>query len=220
MPTDERSVSLNAQLRELTGAVTLPEMIAETLARGAAELQSIDFGVAVGATAPDFRLPDQLGHEVRLADRLAAGPVVLAFYRGDWCPYCNLELRALQANLERIIELGASLLAISPQAPTNALSLAEKHGLGFEALSDVHQEVIRAYRLQYTVPVESQEIYRTIFGNDLSQRTADGTWSLPIPATFVLDGQGVVRVRHVDPDYRVRMEPDDIVSALRALVTT
>lgn len=212
--------SLNTQLRELTGTVTLPAPIAETLARGAAQLQAIDFGVAVGATAPDFTLSDQLGHEVRLADRLARGPVVLAFYRGEWCPYCNLELRALQAHLGRITELGASLLAISPQAPTDALSLVEKHQLGFEVLSDVDQAVIRAYRLQYTIPKESQEVYRTIFGNDLSTKTADGSWSLPIPATFVLDGRGVVRARHVDPDYRVRMEPDDIVSALRALTTS
>jgi peroxiredoxin len=217
MTPAEHPASLNTQLRELTGAATLPSPVAETLARGAAQLRSIDFGVPVGATAPDFTLPHQLGRAVRLADRLAQGPVVLAFYRGDWCPYCNLELRALQAHLPRITELGASLLAISPQAPTNALSLVEKHGLGFEVLSDVHQAVIRAYRLQYTVPEESQEVYRTIFGNDLSQRTADGSWSLPIPATFVLDQQGVVRVRHVDPDYRVRMEPDDIISALRAL---
>ncbi len=139
---------------------------------------------------------------------------------GEWCPYCNLELRALQAHLGRITELGASLLAISPQAPTDALSLVEKHQLGFEVLSDVDQAVIRAYRLQYTIPKESQEVYRTIFGNDLSTKTADGSWSLPIPATFVLDGRGVVRARHVDPDYRVRMEPDDIVSALRALTTS
>jgi peroxiredoxin len=143
--------------------------------------------------------------------------VVLSFYRGEWCPFCNLELRALQAALPRLRTRGASLIAISPQSPDHSLSITDKAGLTFDVLSDARQQVIRAYRLQFTVPADLKDLHLNVFGNDLSAQTADGSWDLPIPATFVIDQAGIVRARHVSADYTTRMDPTDIEAALDAL---
>ena len=138
-------------------------------------------------------------------------------YRGEWCPFCNLELRALQAALPRLRARGASLIAISPQSPDHSLSITEKAGLTFDVLSDARQQVIRAYRLQFTVPADLKDLHLNVFGNDLSAHTADGSWDLPIPATFVIDQAGIVRARHVSADYTTRMDRTDIEAALDAL---
>lgn len=170
-------------------------------------------GLQLGDDAPRFVLPDQLGRALSLEEQLARGPVVLVFYRGDWCPYCNLTLRHLQAELGAIRAAGAELIAISPQAPSRALTLAEKHALEFPVLSDIDQATIAAYRLRYTVPAAVQSLYQG-FGNDLREQNADGSWSLPVPGTFVIDAAGVVRARFVDADFTHRMEPGDIVGVL------
>jgi peroxiredoxin len=170
-------------------------------------------GIEVGARAPEFVLPDATGATVALRDRLAAGPVVVSFYRGAWCPYCNTELQALQGSLDAIKDRGASLVAVSPQAPDTSLSLVERLGLGFDVLSDLDQSVSRDYGLQFELAPALKAIYPKL-GMDLSLHNADGTWHLPVPATFVLDSAGVVRARHVDPDYLERMSVDDIVAAL------
>ena len=107
--------------------------------------------LAVGDQSPAFELPDQLGNMVRSTDVMVHGPVVLNFYRGEWCPYCNLELRAHQAKLDRMERLGASFLAISPMLPDNSMALAEKHQLAYPVLSDVGNEVAAAFGLVFTV---------------------------------------------------------------------
>lgn len=173
-------------------------------------------GIEVGEVAPDFVLPDANGKPVALADRRAAGPVVVSFYRGAWCPYCSRELQAQQAVLDDIRDLGASLVAISPQAPDDSLSLAERLELRFDVLSDLDQQTIRAYRLQFELPETLREIY-PMLSMDLTRENADGSWRLPVPATFVLDRDGVVRARHVDPNYLERMDPADLLDALRRL---
>lgn len=195
-------------LETLKAAAT--EMIAELRSSGAVP------GLEIGEQAPDFALADQNGRIVNLRQRLDRGPVVLSFYRGAWCPYCNLELRALQAALPSLDELGASLIAISPQQPDNALTLVEREQLAFDVLSDPDQEVIRAYRLQFELSDELKAIY-PLLGMDLTELNADGSWHLPVPATFVLDATGVVRARHVDPDYTRRMDVDEILGVLRSL---
>lgn len=172
--------------------------------------------IEIGERAPEFVLPDATGGKVSLSDRLATGPVVVSFYRGAWCPYCNTELQALQGSLDAIVDRGASLVAISPQAPDESLSLVERLGLGFDVLSDLDQSVTRAYRLQFELPPALQAVYPKL-GMDLTHHNADGTWHLPVPATFVLDATGVVRARHVDPNYLERMPVDDIVAALDSL---
>jgi len=102
------------------------------------------------------------------------------------------------------------VIAINPQSPDHSLSTVEKNALAVDVLSDVDQAVIRSYRLVYTIPADMRELYLSEFHNDLARRTADGSWNLPIPATFVIDQAGIIRARHVSADYRTRMDPDDI----------
>lgn len=178
--------------------------------------EGITPGISVGEPAPRFVLPDASGEKVDLEDRLASGPVVLSFYRGAWCPICNTELTGLQEALPEITALGASLLAVSPQAPDASQSLVQRLGLAFDVLSDVDQEVIRAYRLQFELVPELRDVYRQM-GMALDEHNADGSWNLPVPATFVIDRDGVVRARHVDPNYRERMSVEAILGALEGL---
>lgn len=193
-------------------AATFDEANRELTARGTAP------GLDIGDRAPEFALADQLGRVVSFGEQLAHGPVVIVFYRGNWCPYCNLTLRALQLELETIRAHDAQLLAVSPQTPDNALTLTEKHGIEFPVLSDVSQATIAAYGLRYAVPAVLQQLYLK-FGNDLRERNADCTWSLPVPATFVVNRRGVIRARFVEMDFTKRLEPADIVSALAQTVS-
>jgi peroxiredoxin len=208
---------LSRQLAEFAAKISDPFAVRLRAASEETAASGVAPGLAVSERAPDFILPNALGEPVGLARRLAQGPVVISFYRGEWCPFCNLELRALQAALPRFQAYGASLLAISPQAPDHSLSVTEKNGLTFDVLSDVHQEVIAAYRVQFTVPAVLKYVYLEVFDNDLSSYAADGSWNLPIPATFVIDRSGIVRARYVSADYTTRMDPDDIEAALAAL---
>jgi peroxiredoxin len=212
-PSGELTLQLAGYAAQIPAPVAgrLSAAFAELTASGAAP------GLAVGEQAPLFSLPDAAGETVSLAARLAAGPVVLSFYRGEWCPFCNLELRALQAALPQLKSRGAALIAISPQSPDHSLSITEKAGLTFDVLSDARQEVIAAYRVQFTVPADIKDLHLNVFGNDPSAQTADGSWNLPIPATFVIDPAGIIRARHVSADYTSRMDPAQIESALDAL---
>ena len=175
-----------------------------------------DTSLPVGAAAPDFTLPGVNGEQVSLAKLLTDGPVVLAFYRGGWCPYCNLELRALQAALADITAAGATLVAISPQLPDNSLSTAEKLELAFPVLSDVGNVVAREYGLVFSLPEDLRSVYDG-FGIDLPAANGDQTFELPVPATFVIGRDGSVAWRFVDPDYTHRGDPADVITAIKAL---
>jgi peroxiredoxin len=172
--------------------------------------------VGRGDAAPDITLPNVRGEPVTLSELLAKGPVVLTFYRGGWCPYCNMQLRAYQRALPEIRALGASLVAVSPEAPDKSLSTAEKNALEFEVLSDVKGEAGRAYRLFFDLSAELQALYAA-GGNDLARVNADGEWHLPMPATYVIGTDGRIALAYVDPEYRNRLEPAEIVAALRVL---
>ncbi len=178
--------------------------------------------LTVGEQAPDVTLPDATGSPVALADLLARGPVVITFYRGGWCPYCSMELRAYQVILAELEAAGATLVAISPQTPDASMTTAEKEGLAFPVLSDVGSHVARAFRLVHPVGEEVQAIYEGN-GFDLAGRNAIGAGAgsdevvLPLPATYVLDQQGTVRFAFVSPDYVERAEPADVLAAVLAL---
>lgn len=177
----------------------------------------VDQTLNVGGKAPDFSLPNVWGTEVKLSNQLRKGPVVLSFYRGGWCPYCNLELRALQAALPEIYALGGNLIAISPQRPEASLTAAEKNELTFEVLSDVGNEVARAYGLGFQVPEALRRVYRS-FRIDLAAENGDERFELPMPATYVLDTSGRVRLAFIDPDYTQRLDPATVVASLRELL--
>jgi peroxiredoxin len=156
-----------------------------------------------GELAPDFTLPSATGGSLRLHDQLARGPVVVAFYRGGWCPYCNLQLRAYQRELPRILELHASLLAISPQTPDASLGTAQKSALGFDVMSDVGCHVAKSYGLVFRMPEELQRIYESRNIN-LPKFNGNDDWMLPIPATFVVSRNRRVVLSRVDVDSRNR----------------
>ncbi|MFG0243176.1 MAG: peroxiredoxin-like family protein [Phycisphaerales bacterium JB054] len=181
-----------------------------------------DFGegkdaIAVGRPAPGFVLPDANGAPVSLSALLADGPVVISFYRGSWCPYCNLQLRAMQGRLDEIEALGGRLVAISPEIPDESLSLIERAALRFSVLSDKDAQVAAQYGVAWKVPEPILDHMRNDRGLDLTRINDGNDTVLPIPATFVVSSDAIVAWRFVDVDYRHRAEPDDVVAALRAL---
>ncbi|HEY1954330.1 MAG TPA: peroxiredoxin-like family protein [Polyangiaceae bacterium] len=193
---------------------------AEVIATLGAELKKLaDSGIAkralhVDVKAPDFTLPDARGGAVTLSALLAKGPAVVTFYRGGWCPFCDLQLRAYQGVLSEIRRLGAELVAISPQTPDFASADIEKKQLTFPVLTDAHNAVAREYGLVFGLS-DAMKALQTGFGNPIPKFNGDDSWELPMPGTFVIDGSGVVRLAHVDPDYTRRLEPAAILDALR-----
>jgi peroxiredoxin len=171
-------------------------------------------GLAPGDKAPDFTLPNALGQDVSLSDALRRGPVVLTFYRGAWCPYCNLELRALQESLPAFEQRGATLIAVTPQKPDKSREQIQKESYGFEILSDLDSAVMKKYKLYFELPKDLAALYREKFGIDVEAYNGEGRAVLPVPGTFVLDRDGIVRAAYANTDYTQRMEPADIVAAL------
>lgn len=169
--------------------------------------------LAVGDTVPDFALPNARGETVRSAGLVGRGPLVVTFYRGGWCPYCNLELRAYQAELDRIRGFGADIVAISPELPDKAMSTAERNAIGFEVLTDGGNAVARQFGLVFRLSDELVEIYKRN-GNDLERNNGDGSWELPIPGTFVVGRDGRVVLADVDPDYTRRLDPAEVIAAV------
>ena len=164
--------------------------------------------------APGFALPDAMGREVRLDSLLRRGPVVLTFYRGAWCPYCNTQLRDYQDALDQIEAAGATLVAISPQTPDVSMTTAERNGLAFPVLSDVGNEVSRRYGLVYEVDDQTRERYEAV-GIDLPATNGTATWELPVPATYVIGSDGAVRAAFVESDYTRRTSARQVLDALR-----
>ena len=170
----------------------------------------------VGDQAPDITLPDAQGQQVRLADLWKEGMAVLIFYRGGWCPYCNLELRAWQQQLDVLAKLGGKLVAISPQTPDNSLSTAEKNELAFPVLSDSSLNAANGFGIAFEMLQPLIDVY-TKAGNDLPVRNGNGRWVLPLPATYVIGRDGRILFAHIESDYRMRAEPADVLSALESV---
>jgi peroxiredoxin len=210
-------MTLASQLDEIT--VTIPTSIAELIAVGVGEVDAsgIAPGLAVGDHAPAFTLPDALGSPVSSADLLEQGPVVVVFYRGDWCPYCNIQLHALQGVLSEITALNATLVAISPQAADHSLSIGEKQGLAFPVLSDADQSTAEAFKVKFTVTGELEDLQVNVFENDPASQNANGERTLPVPSTFIIGTDGVIQFASVNADWRERVEPAAIIAALNGL---
>ena len=164
-----------------------------------------------------MQLSDQLGRPVDIATLAADGPVVVTFYRGGWCPYCSLELRAWQKAMPDLARLGARLVAVSSETPDNALDTAEKNDLAFTVLSDSGGKLAHALGIRFALSPEIKALFQK-FGHDLPAHNGDGAWSLPMPATFVVARSGQIVLAEIDPDYRRRMEPAAALAALGALV--
>ena len=166
----------------------------------------------VGDKAPDFTLKNALNQSVSLYNELKNGPVVLTWYRGGWCPYCNITLHYLQEKLPEFQKAGATLMALTPELPDNSLSTSEKNTLEFNVLSDVGNTVGKAYHVVFTLTEEVAAIYEAGFG--LSEKNGDTNNQLPLAATYVIDTNGIIQYAFLNADYRQRAESSEILSAL------
>lgn len=195
----------------------VPYSVIETMHRATREL--IESGLAgralkAGDVAPGFTLNDPDGAPISSADLLAKGPLVVSFYRGVWCPYCNMELQALQAVLPEFRKAGASLVAVSPQNPVNSRKSVRNNGLDFPILSDPHNDVAAKFGLRFELPDYLVELYKSL-KNDLPNFNGDDSWTLPMPGRFVIGQDGVIRYAEVNPDYTRRPEPEEMLPVLR-----
>ena len=172
--------------------------------------------VKAGDRAPEFVLPDVDGNAVSSAALLKQGPLVVTFYRGFWCPFCNADLQAVEGAAQRIRGFGASLVAISPQTPANSrISLQENH-LSFPILSDKNCELAEKFGIRWMPSQALQGVYRN-FGTDVGKFNGDGSWALPMPARHVIGTDGIVAYAKVNANYTHRPEPGDVCPVLEKL---
>ncbi|MDC7245857.1 MAG: peroxiredoxin-like family protein [Sphaerochaetaceae bacterium] len=169
----------------------------------------------VGDRAEDFVLPNAAGKDVRLRDYLKKGPVVLTWYRGSWCPYCNLTLSRLQKELPAFKEEGANLIAVTPEKPDKSMTTVEQYNLEFEVLSDLQNSVAREYGLIFNLTDEVARIYEESF--QFHQYYDHERKELPLAATYIIDTEGIIRYAFIDEDYRNRAEPAEILEELKKL---
>jgi peroxiredoxin len=191
----------------------------ETMHRATREL--IESGLAqrakkAGDVSPEFTLSDPDGKPVSSRELLARGPLVISFYRGVWCPYCNMELQALQEASAEIAARGASLVAISPQTAPNSRKSQRDNKLAFPILSDVKSEVANAFGIRFALPDYLVALYKE-FKNDLPRFNDDPAWVLPMPAHYVIGADGIIAYAEVNPDYTKRPDPSELLPVLDRL---
>jgi peroxiredoxin len=211
MSLQDKLDALKAQL-----ATKLPLEARETMHRATEALKAsglAERAARVGQQAPDFSLPDSDGAIVRSNDLLARGPLVISFYRGLWCPYCNLELQALQESIGDIRRAGAELVVISPQTAVNSRRSIRAANLQFPILIDKGNAVAARFGLRFSLPDDLIALYKSL-GNNLPLVNGDDSWTLPMPARYVVDPAGVIRYAEVNPDYSVRPDPQDLLAML------
>lgn len=198
----------------------VPPSVIATMHRATDEL--IASGAAAralkaGDKAPAFTLKDPEGNEVSSTDLLKDGPLVVSFYRGVWCPYCNMELQALEAAMPAFTAAGAKLVAISPQTAPNSRKSVRQNALSFAILSDPHNEVAEAFGLRFSMPDYLIDLYKGL-KNDLPSFNGDPSWTLPMPGRYVIAQDGTILYAEVNPDYTHRPEPEDMLPAIRRAV--
>ncbi|WP_445679290.1 peroxiredoxin-like family protein [Radicibacter daui] len=196
---------------------SVPRSVIDTMHRATAELIAsgqAERALKAGDKAPAFTLNDPEGNAVSSEALLARGPLVLSFYRGVWCPYCNMELQALEAVLPEIRAAGGSLIAISPQTAPNSRKSVRQNNLSFPILSDVKGDVAAAFGLRFALPDYLVELYKSL-KNDLPTFNDDPAWTLPMPARYVIGQDGTILYAEVNPDYTRRPEPEELLPALR-----
>ncbi|BCF95037.1 peroxiredoxin-like family protein [Paraburkholderia largidicola] len=172
--------------------------------------------VKEGNLAPNFQLQDQDGNQVSSIELLSQGPLIVSFYRGAWCPYCNIEIQAMNEFLPTIHSLGAKLVAISPMTPANGRRAVRKHELNFPVLSDPGNEVAAQYGLKFELPNYLIDLYKSL-RNELPAVNGDPSWTLPMPARFVVGQDGYILYSEVNPDYTHRPDPSEMLPILKKL---
>ena len=173
----------------------------------------LDKAKQVGEIAPDFKLDNALGKPVALSDYLKKGKVVLTWYRGGWCPYCNLTLQQLQREVPDFKANGANLIALTPELPDKSMSTVEKHNLQFEVLSDVGNEIAKTFGIVFKLADDVAEIYNASFG--MRTYNGDDSNELPLAATYIINEDGKIMYAFLDADHRNRAEPSELTAFLK-----
>ena len=213
--------SLSRQLQEKAeaSAKKAPPEIKKIMQKAIADLKSssvIKSALKKGDRIPEFTLPDIKRGSVSSTELLSKGPLVISFYRGGWCPYCNLQLRDLQKNLAEIRAQGAELVAISPEVPDSTAETVKKHNLDFYVLSDADGVVGKKFGLMFNLDEDLKGVYQK-FGINLEKANGNKKWELPLAATYVVNTQGEIFYAFVDADYKKRAETTKLIEILKNL---
>lgn len=213
--------SFNEQVKGLKEQIknALPQEISDVFFKEAEDLGLSDVAknaLKPGTKAPLFSLPDATGNLISLTDAISRGTVVLTFYRGVWCPYCNLQLKTYQEVLPQIQALGATLIAVSPNTPDHSLSMKEKHALAYDVLSDFDNQIAKQYKIVFSQSEMVAAVGKAL-GADIAVFNGVTTREIPVPATFIIDQQGTIRFTFADGNYTKRVEPQTILDGLAIL---
>lgn len=216
------SLSQDLENKRTAAAINIPKEKYAVMQASTKELQAAELSQQAfkkGQKIPSFELPNAKGNTVRSEELLKNGPLIISFYRGGWCPYCNMELRALQQVLGQIQETGAQLVAISPETPDNSLTTSEKNELTFEVLSDINNNYAKQLGLVFQMPEDLREVYHS-FKIDVPKHNENQDYELPMPATYVVNTDGEIIFDFVPEDYTYRLDPEEILKVLQASFKT
>lgn len=199
---------------------TVERRILAKLDRGVARLQAPGMfaqALQAGDCAPDFELPNQRGEPVSLSGTLARGPAVVVFVRGEWCPYCGATMRAWQSMYRLVEEAGASFLMASPQSRERTADMARRRRLTFDILNDRWARVAGRFGIAYEIEGDYRDFVQGEFGLDVGAYNGTYNWRVPVSATYVIDGDRRIALAHMNPDHRVRLDPEAALAALARL---
>ena len=220
MSLQERLDAFKADFEAGKPPYNIPTWIPEVMHRATAELEAsgaTKHALKTGDTMPAFTLNDPAGEPVDSTALLAQGPLVITFYRGVWCPYCNMDLEAMQAALPEIEKRGARMIAISPQTEANSRRSQRQGELTFPILSDPGNQVAAQFGVRFELPDYLIDLYKNTLGNNLEKTNGDDSWTLPMPARFVIDTDATIVYAEVEADYTRRPDPDSLYPALDKL---
>lgn len=208
------------QARQTESSTQMPKEVITAFEEGiraVADSGILKTAKQVGDRAPDFTLENAAGKQVPLRDLLAKGPVILTWYRGGWCPFCNLSLAALQKELPEFQAAGAQLVALTPELPDKALTTTEKNALKFEVLTDLNHEVGKTYGIAFKLTPQVRDLYKKFFSLTEFNGAAAGDDTLPLAATYIIGQDGIIRYAFLDADYRKRAEPSELAAFVKKL---
>lgn len=194
----------------------LPQEILETFGKSIEDLKTRKIeenSIQIGNQMPEFSLPNALGKIINSEDILKDGKMILVFYRGSWCPYCNLELKFLQDHLSRIKNKGAALVAVSPQSPDHSLSMAEKNNIEFEVLTDADNNLAKKLGITFQLQDFVIPYYKSL-GINLFDFNKNNDNVLPVPAVFIVDENRMVTYKFLDVNYMNRVDMEELIQAL------
>lgn len=210
--------SLAKQIENLNNELSqqIPQEVLEVFEKSISDLKTQNIenkSIKIGDIVNSFSLLNTKNELIHSKDILKKGKTILAFYRGSWCPYCNLELKALQNNIAKIVNHNVSLLAVSPQSPDHSVALKEKHQLTFDVFTDKNNQLAKQLGIDFKLQDFALPTYQAI-GINLNEFNQDDENTLPVPAVFVIDSDGSIIYKFVDSDYRNRLNIEELIQSL------